>query len=136
MKIYEIIPRVKVGEIRFNMTVDDLLELGYSHTEFDEQINWHTYAKNEDIECYVEQGKIVSISCWKGATYNGEPIIGLTSEELINILGKPDEIDEPVWVSDEAQQTPWQYEELCLQIWFENEYVVSVFCSNEDDELL
>ncbi|TJZ76200.1 hypothetical protein [Chitiniphilus eburneus] len=83
-------------------------------------------------ECYIEDGVVVCIACFTECFLFGKPLIGLAEDELISLLGQPDEIGESLWVSEERLQTPYEYFSFGIQIWFENEKTVSAFCNAED----
>jgi hypothetical protein len=132
MKIIELVPRQRVGDVFFNSTVQALTRQGYVEDidGFDDFLRWHTYTRHEGLEFYVKQGRIVCVKCFSNCYFHGENIIGKTPEELLEILGAPDEIGEALWVGEEKQQTPYEFFDLGLQIWFETGQVVSVFCND------
>ncbi|WP_426340225.1 hypothetical protein ACN9MZ_28995 [Pseudoduganella sp. S-14] len=127
----EINPRVCVGNIPFNASCQTLIMAGYvEHIEgYDPVTGWRTFKKNDEMEIYVRDDAVVCIACFRECAINGVSLIGMTPSELIAQVGDPDEIGEAIWVSDDAQQTPYEYFSLGLQVWIESCRVISVFCN-------
>jgi hypothetical protein len=127
----KIIPGVGVDDVMFEMDADSLISLGYvERPEFySEILNWKTYIKNEGVECYVYDNKVISIACFGNCSIFNFELIGRHPDDVSNELGQPDEVGEPVWVTDDTQQTPYEYDALGLQIWVESGVVISVFCN-------
>ena len=113
-------------------SVHFLLTLGYKEDKagFNDILNWHTYAKNEDLKCYVEDNVVVCIACFANCYFQGVDLIGKTQEEVISIFGDPDEIGAEIFIDEIMQQTPYEYFLYGLQIWIEARRVVSVFCNS------
>ena len=133
MKTNDLIPKISIGDIRFDANVAALIALGYTEDVegFDDFLNWHTYRKDADIACYVKDDSVISVACFANCTFNGDNLIGKCVNDLISILGAPNEIGESVWVDEDRKQIPYEYFDAGLQVWFENGYVVSVFCNSE-----
>jgi hypothetical protein len=131
-----IVPGKSVGDLRFDHQIEDLTALGFCEdmAAYNEITRWHTYAKNDDLNCYVKDGAVVCISCFRECIYNGNDLIKKRPNEIIQILGEPDEIGEDVWVSEDTAQIPYEYYSLGLQIWFENERVICVYCDSPSSE--
>ena len=130
MNIYEFVPLVSIGDVPLNINARGLMALGYFEdiAGFDGFLRWHTYTKRQGLHCYVKDGHLVCVKCFSSCYFGGENLIGKTPEEIMKLLGKPDEIGDPLWVSDQVQQLPYEFDDLGLQVWFESEKVVSVFC--------
>ena len=128
----EIKPRVSVAGIPFDATVSSLIARGYLEDAngYDAITNWRTFKKNDDVEVYVEDDVVVCIACFRHCGVDGHDLMGRSPSDLVALLGRPDEVGEPIWVSDDAQQTPYEYFSLGLQVWFESDRVVSVFCND------
>ena len=133
MKTNEILPKKGVGDVVFESDVLALQTLGYVEeiASFDEILNWHTYTKNEGLECYVKDNVVVCIACFANCHFQGVDLIGKTPEEVISIFGDPDEIGADVFMGEKTQQTPYEYFSYGLQIWMEAGRVVSVFCNSQ-----
>jgi len=134
MEIYELVPRVSIGDVPLCVTARNLEALGYFEdiNGFDDILHWHTYTKREGLHCYVKDGDLVSVKCFKGCYFKGQDIIGKTPKEIFQIFGEPDEIGEPLWVNDHVQQVTYEFYDFGLQVWFEAGKVVSIFCNSEN----
>jgi hypothetical protein len=132
MKMNHIVPRKTIGNISFNYSERKLKSLGYREvsSEYDEITQWKTYSRNKGVDCYVKHGKIVCIACFRNCYFFGRNLIGKTQTEINQIIGMADEIGDDVWVDEDVQQTPHEYFDLGLQLWFERKKVVSVFCNS------
>lgn len=131
MAIQEIKPRLSVGEVDLGASTDFLASSGYFEDKngYDQITGWRTFKKEENLDIYVAGDAVVCIACFGHCVVDGIDLINRTPSELTSLLGSPDEIGEPVWVSDNLQQIPHEYFSLGLQIWFEADKVVSVFCN-------
>lgn len=131
-KRHDIYPRKGVDSVDFGIDVGKLESLGYCQRleKPDEVIGWRTFVRDGAVVCYVEEGVVVTIACFANCHLDGKNLIGLTIAQIVSMFGVPDEIGEALWVSDDEQQTPYEYEAKGLQIWFEGGAVVSVFCNN------
>ena len=131
MDFHEIKPRKSVDDIHFGLSLQTLVAEGYAEDVdcFDESTKWKTFKKDGDCEFYVKDGSVVCIACFKNCLINGVPIIGESVGRIVATLGQPDEIGDPIWVSDDEQQIPYEFFSLGLQFWVESGRVVSVFCN-------
>ncbi|MEN9866915.1 MAG: hypothetical protein RL748_2505 [Pseudomonadota bacterium] len=127
-----IVPTKRVRDISFGTCSADLLHLGYKEdvAAYSEITEWHSYTREDGITCYVENDELICIACWNNCFLGIENIIGIDGNLLLDALGEPDKIGEPIWVDDDTQQIPYEYRKLGLQVWFENGIVVSVFCDS------
>lgn len=130
--MHEIKPRVSVDGLSFGTTTSSLIARGYVEdvNGYDSITNWRTFKNNEDVDVYVEEDVVVCVACFRHCAVGGEDLIGKSPSDIVLILGAPDEVGEAIWVSDDKQQTPHAYFSLGLQVWFESDRVVSVFCNN------
>lgn len=131
MEIYEFVPGIRIGDVPLHITARGLEALGYFEdiNGFDDILHWHTYTKREGLRCYVKDGDLVCIKCFSDCYFKGENIIGRTPDEILRIFGEPDEIGDPLWVSDHVQQVTYEFYDFGLQVWFESGKVISIFCS-------
>ncbi|GLR11909.1 hypothetical protein GCM10007907_06990 [Chitinimonas prasina] len=97
--------------------------------EYDSYTNWRVFKRGVEMDVYVKDDSVVCVACFEGCTLDGVCLIDMSPSELVVILGCPDEIGEAVWVSEDRRQVPYEYFSLGLQIWFEADKVVSVFCN-------
>jgi hypothetical protein len=130
--MHEINPRAHVDGIPFGAPASLLVTRGYAEDPngHDSITNWRTFKNDEDVAVYVEDDVVVCIACFRHCAVAGEDLIGRSPSELVSVLGSPDEVGEEIWVSDDTQQTPYEYFSLGLQVWFESDRVVSVFCND------
>ena len=130
--MHQIIPRTSVDNIPFGSDIQTLRAAGYVEDEsgFEEITGWRTFKKDDDLEFYIRDGSVVCAACFKNCCVDGVAMIGQLPTELLYALGDPDEIGDAIWVTDERQQTPYEYFALGLQFWIESDRVVSVFCND------
>lgn len=114
------------------MSVAQLEALGYvEHIDrYNEITQWRTFARDESLLCYVKDDIVIAIACFANCYIEERNIIGMNKKALFSMLGFPSEIGNPLWVTDDEQQQPLEYEEAGLQIWLEGGKVVSVFCDD------
>jgi len=138
MRIHRIIPNVSVGDVLFSSTEEGVLALGYRHEEnstgLDTGLGWKKYTKNDGLECYLKDGKVACLACFASCYWGEVDLIGKTPDELISILGQPDEVGDQLWVDEDRQQTPFEYFSYGLQVWVESDKVVSLFCDAVEDD--
>jgi hypothetical protein len=129
--VNKIIPRTLVADVMLGMDATSLQSIGYFEdiSRYDDILNWKTFKKNDDFECYIKNDIVICIAFFRNCSIDKFSIIGKTPSELIGKFGNPDEIGEPLWVSDDMQQTPYEYDSFGLQVWFEAGTVISVFCT-------
>ncbi|MFC4158960.1 hypothetical protein [Chitinimonas lacunae] len=129
--MHKIKPRVSVDDVLFGANFQFLMSAGYVECpdSYDEETKWRIFRKNDEVDIYIKDDTIICIACFQDCVIDGICLIGMSPADLIAALGNPDEIGEAVWVSDNEQQIPYEYFSLGLQIWFEADKVVSVFCN-------
>lgn len=66
---------------------------------------------------------VVSVGCYDNLLYQGRNLLGLTLEEIREVLGQEDEIGEMI-----GEEIPVEYESLSLQLWFRGDVVVDATC--------
>jgi len=130
--MHEIKPKLSVDGLPFGTSTLSLTTRGYIEdvSGYDTITNWRTFKNNEDVEVYVKDDVVVCVACFRHCGVDGKDLIGRSPSDIVLILGTPDEVGEEIWVSDDRQQTPYEYFSLGLQVWFESERVVSVFCND------
>lgn len=69
----------------------------------------------------------VAFACFEKCHLCDIDLIGLNEYELVAVLGEPTERGDPLWVSDNQQQIPFEYEKEGLQVWFQAGKVISIF---------
>lgn len=130
--MHDIKPRAHVDGIPFGAHTALLVTRGYVEDldGHDAITNWRTFRNDDDVAVYVEDDVVVCIACFRHCAVDGQDLMGRSPSELALVLGAPDEAGEEIWVSDDTRQTPHEYFSLGLQVWFESDRVVSVFCNN------
>lgn len=126
-------PRVGLGPFKVGENIDKYKsEFGLIFLDEQDNTNWDSYKLPElDIFIDVENEIIESIHSDKYFCYKGVNLIGLTLEELNQKLPQTRaEIDDCVEFDDGDIQTPYDYDELGLQVWLSNNRVVSIICLN------
>ena len=100
---------------------------------------WESYVIDCDhytgIRIDVENGLIVSISCYLKLYFKGKNIIGMSAEDAISLIGEsPDKIGDALIVKSE-EQTTLEFDKLGLMLWVSTSgIVVSADCSGDLSE--
>jgi hypothetical protein len=125
------LPRVGLGPFKLGENIQKFKH-NYDFVLLDEEdtTNWDSYKLSElDIYIDVEDDIIKSIHSDKYFCYKGINLIGLTLEEFNQQLSQfSAEIGEYVEFDNGDIQTPYDYDEVGLQVWLSNNKVVSVIC--------
>ncbi len=103
--------------------------------EMKEGYEWETYSiKNrDDIRVYSEDSKVVSILCDEYCFYEGKNLIGITIEQLVNVLNtepneKVDKID-----LDDGIHYVYEFDDYGCQVWVKDNKVESFTCNDYSD---
>lgn len=129
-KIHQIRPNKGTDDVDFGVSVDQLQAFGYAERVecYNEITEWRTFTRDESLRCYVKDDVVIAIACFANCYVGGMDVIGVDENALLAMLGPPTEIGDALWVSDDQQQIPFEYEGAGFQIWLESGKVVSVFC--------
>jgi hypothetical protein len=126
MQAHIIEPLKAIGPVRLGDSLNKIRSLGFKR-------NADLSVKNECYEsdhlgliCYLEDHHVCSVNCRADCTINGKQLIGTRKIQILDILGKPERVESPVWVSDERYETCFDYDAMGLAIWLEDDLVVSV----------
>lgn len=94
------------------------------------ETSWTTYElPDEGIALFVENQKIVSISCSTKCLYKGYNLIGMNITDFNKIYGyNYDEMDN-VYLTDEIVQNVYEFDIIGLQIWCEEDIIITVIVS-------
>ena len=85
---------------------------------------------DESVRIYSEDGVIAAIACYKECLYQNKNIIGLSLSEVIDLLNRvPD--DYSTEEMSDGEQEIYDFNEYDMQIWINDNKVVTVFCSSE-----
>jgi len=139
MGLTNLIPSVSVGGMRFNDDISKYVDFEHTFysrgTDFDDDL--YVFV-SPPLSVYVsDKGKITSICCRKECFYNGVNLIGLGIDNFIMLSNeRPDKFEKNyILVEDREQnQTVYDFDSLALQIWTWRKKIVTVFCSNYDEE--
>jgi len=133
------IPLERVGEFELDTDIKNYKKIfNFEYTPADESTGWETFSlENEGISLYVEDNKIVSIVCDEECLYKGRNIINMDINEFMNFYGvnPVGEIDK-LYVNDNDTQDVYEFDDIGLQVWCENDKIVTVIASAyiEDEE--
>lgn len=132
----DVIPLIGVRDVLLNSPLRALTALGYFEDRllYNEIINWHTWTKNDGLDIYVKDDVVICIACLSNCYLNGLNLLGLSSSELVGLLGAPAEIGDAIWLDDERSQIPFEYPSIGLQVWFEYDKVEKVYCDGGSQE--
>ena len=118
-------PFVSVGPIQFNEPIAPLINQYklQRKVEYDTP-DWEAYEFPEDQTIVnVQEYCVVSVSCYSNFVYKGKNLLGLSLEEIREILGEEYKIDNSM-----EKQTSVEYDTISLQLWFEDGVTVSTMC--------
>lgn len=131
------IPFEKIGEFEIEADLSKYIDnFNFEYTPPDDSTGWETYSiSDEGISLYIEKGVIVAIVCEKECLYKGRNIIGMSIEEFIAFsdLEPEAEIDESHLDDDTIQQI-FEFNDIGLQVWSENQTIVSVIAGRYIDD--
>lgn len=120
-------PNVTVADIEFDIPIEFYIEqYDLRFVACDDDTDWDTYEFPDcDSEIYAEEGRVVSVGCYDELIYEGVDLFGMTFDELVSLLGGPEEIGEAI-----GSRTPLEFERYGMQVWLSEEGMVdSVMCS-------
>ena len=102
----------------------------------DEITNWSNYEMpGYGIDLYVEDGKIVSICCEYQCFFRGKNLIGLTLQEVIEVVGlEPEKDVDTIELADDGEQLVYEFDDAALQLWTKDGVAVAVFCGPAYDD--
>ncbi|POF29593.1 hypothetical protein [Roseibium marinum] len=122
-------PGVSVGPVKFGVSLQDYqadFDVALIEPEGTDATGWGEYEfGGEDKTVWTEEGKIVGVRCDDFFGYKGKNLIGMSEAEFIEHMGRdPDEIGTSVEYEDGSIQTPFEYEDLALEVWSEDGKIV------------
>ncbi len=134
---WEWIPNRSLGPVAFGTPIDGYLEMldlrEAQHDDFSGPPQPpHYEASGLDLNIYLEDGLVDTLISHEVFFFKGVNIIGLSKEELTELLGRePSETDE-IDLSESDEEPPYlvyDYEGWGLQIWLLDDKVESASCS-------
>ncbi len=136
------IPLISIGPLKFGQHKCFLIDkYQLIRTPDCDPPSWETYDfPDGDTSLSFEESYLVSVNRYESFFYQEKNLIGLSLEEICAILGPEDEIGETIILENDnlekiGEIIPVEYNELGLQLWFENGVVTNT-CSDgitEDD---
>lgn len=117
-------PGVGVGAFRYGDLISVYLskfDLELTVPEKSSDTGWGRYEiADGEVIVWTEGGRIVGVRCEEEFVYKQQNLIGMTQEQLVTLMGEPDEIGDDVELEDGSVYTPYEYEDLALEVWFTN----------------
>ncbi|NJK65039.1 MAG: hypothetical protein HC921_22095 [Synechococcaceae cyanobacterium SM2_3_1] len=126
-------PLVSVASIQFGAPASPVITK-YNLQKLEpacESADWDSYEfPDTDTRIYVENGCIERFSCYDNLFYKGQNLLGLSLDDIRQILGPEEKIDTMVGAS-----IPIEYESLGLTLWMEDDVIAGATCNAmiEDD---
>ncbi len=135
MLIY-LVPFERVAEFEFNSDIKQYFnQYEFDYTPVEDITDYEIYEIEDlGISLYVENDVIESIVCRYECLYKGRNIIGMDIDEFINFydVSPSDEVDS-VYVSNTELQYVYEFDELGLQIWCnQNNEIVTVIADGDE----
>lgn len=126
------IPTKSVGPFCFGHKIEEYIsEYGLIEHVDDYEVSWQKYSigDGDSLRIYVEDGMIADIACYEGFCFHGFDLIGVTSSNLMKILGAtPDQYEEELEIGGEDQMMII-FHSLGLNVWLRpDRTVASVSC--------
>lgn len=135
---WEWTPNIGLGPFKYETSVKEYMsdfEFVFEEEENKKDYDLDTYNIVGTDKClFTEDDKIIAIRCDDQFNYSGKNLIGMTEEQFISHMRKqPDEMGIDVLFDDGTQQTPFEYNDLGLEVWTENRIVVSASAHKATD---
>ncbi|WP_347989508.1 hypothetical protein [Methylomonas sp. AM2-LC] len=134
--IWEWVPNFSLGIIKLGDQIASYIDTLHLLDDDDEDDGHATdlvgyKIPNVEIYIYVDNESIISITSYEEFIYKDKNIIGMSVNQLSEILGcEPSEIGTSVLFDNGEIQTPFEYFHLGLQLWVSNEIVASASIMN------
>lgn len=132
-----LIPFKQVGDFHIESSLSNYRDtFEFKHTPSEDSTNWDTYELvDEGVSLYVDNDIIISISCDQECLYKGRNIIGMLIDEFIAFTGlNPQGEVDSLWVSDDKKQDVYEFDDIGLQVWCEDDIIVTVIATGESNE--
>lgn len=131
-----LIPLEKVGDFIFNSNINDYKSTySFKYYKADDATEWDTYILENSISIYVEKDKIESIVCRDELIFKGRNIIGMKITEFRNYYNLQ-EVEEPekMYLDDNEFQEVYEFDNIGLQVWCEDQVIVTVIATKYVNE--
>ena len=127
----EFVPLVGVGPFLFGEPARNLhhfdMEVIESLSSDEELVYGSLNSSLDGVRVYVEGGKIVGLGLYESLVFKGVNLIGLSYAEAEAVLDGPPTNCE-TYELDDGEQTVFDWDPLCLILWFKDERVVTAQC--------
>lgn len=135
MKIrYEWIPKKRIGPFVFGKSIDKYIreyELTIVPEEYNRKVDWAVYKTIDDNRIYVEDKKIISVSCSSTCEYKGCELIGKPIDEILRHINcQPDSVEKAEL--SEGVQEIYELDQMGLQLWVKDGLVITVFVNDSE----
>lgn len=133
-------PGIGVGPCKFGESIQLVaqgIDIKKVRDEGTSSTGWGVYevVGDEYKTVWSENGTVVCVRCEDVFVFMNKNLIGMSEEELIAHMGQqPDEIGTSVEFEDGSVQTPFEYEDLGLEVWFEGGKLVSASATEIVDD--
>lgn len=131
-----LVPRHQVGDFKLNEDISFYIEkFNLSQKPSEDNTGWTVYDFDTNISLFVEDGKIESISCTEECLYKGGNMIGMSFETFLSYYKiKPEGPPDILYVNDDEVQNVYEFDEIGLQIWCDENYIKTVIVSDFKDD--
>lgn len=133
MKInYQWVPNDRIGPFAFGTLANQYIEhygLIPVPEEYNQKVDWIVYKTNTDDRIYVEDKKIVSVSCSSTCIYKENELIGQPVDKILEYLNcEPDSIESAEL--SEGFQEIYEFDQLGLQLWVKDGIVITAIVND------
>ncbi len=121
MKTHAINPLKGIGPVELGDSLDKIRALGFVKNLDLSEAGVDCYEFDDlGLLCYLEDHRVTSVKCWTSCTLNGKQILGISEASMIDILGKPERIEGPIWMTEERYEKSANYDQLGISVWLED----------------
>lgn len=124
--LFEFIPHEGVGKIKFYQPLSDNMKREYLLTHKPDEelpcVGWEVWETAEgSFRVSLEDALVTSIGCYSICLFREKNIIGLTFEEVSELLDSyPDKDSIEVFDLTQGEETAVDYDDYDAQIWFKD----------------
>jgi len=130
--IVEIKPRKSVGPFKLNTNINKYRRYNLIFYYSDDITGWDTYTLDHRFSIYTERELIVCIACRVSCALNGVTIVGGKYTDFLSAFHPTNIIQDRVYMpGDDDYQNVYDVDEFGIQLWCQDDKIVSVLCSLE-----
>ncbi len=137
MKItLDLIPLKGVGPFKFGSTINEYshLNLEEINDEHNEKVNWRVFKLPDiDLRVYFDNNMLTSIACYEACFFKDHNLMGMPFDKFKIFLKKEPDGQSSIEMSSSVQDI-YDFDDMALQVWVENNKVVTIFCSSPYEE--